>query len=134
PVMQRRDDLMVRLQKAMKKVEWEMGSGYDEGLAELVMLKLKTIIKNLNFSSFKKSIAIYVSPVFEKVMYLNMPVNETIIVNESFFIRDIVYAKKEIPAYFVLVVDEKWSIVYEGNVGELIKIKSNGVGNMPALK
>ncbi len=134
PVMQRRDDLMMRLQKAMKKVEWEMGSGYDEDLVELVILKLKTIIKNLNFSSFKKSIAIYVSPVFEKVMYLNMPVNETITVNESFFIRDIVHSKKEIPAYFVLALNEKWSTVYEGNVAALVKIKSNGVGNMPRLK
>lgn len=134
PVMQRRDDLMMRFQKAMKKVEWEMGSGYDEDLAELVMLKLKTIIKNLNFSSFKKSIAIYVSPVFEKVMYLDMPVNETITVNESFFIRDIVHSKKEIPGYFVLALNEKWSTVYEGNVAGLVKIKSNGVGNMPRLK
>jgi hypothetical protein len=66
-------------------------------------------------------------------MYLNMVVNETITVNESFFIRDIVHSKKEIPAYFVLVPDEKWSTVYEGNVRELIKIKSNGVGNMPGL-
>jgi hypothetical protein len=134
PVVQRKDDLMMRLQKAMKKVEWEMGTGYDEDLAELVMLKLKTIIKNLNFSTFKKSIAIYVSPVFEKVLYLNMPVNETITVNESFFIRDIVHAKKEIPAYFVLTLSEKRSTVYEGNVAALIKIKSNGAGNMPGLK
>ena len=134
PIIQRKDDLMMRLQKAMKKVEWEMGTGYDEDLAELVMLKLKTIIKNLNFSTVKKSIAIYVSPVFEKLMYLNMPVNETITVNESFFIRDIVHAKKEIPAYFVLALSEKWSTVYEGNVAELIKIKSNGAGNMPGSK
>ncbi|HRP58131.1 hypothetical protein [Agriterribacter sp.] len=130
----RRDDLVVRLQKAMKKVEWEMGIGYDEDLAELVMLKLRTIVKNLNFNTFKKSIAIYVSPVFEKVMYLNMPVSETIAVNESFFIRDIVHAKKEIPAYFVLALSEKWSTVYEGNVAELVKIKSNGAGNVPGSR
>ncbi len=134
PVIQRRDELMQKLQKAMKKVEWEMGTGYDEDLAGLVMLKLKTVIKNLNFSTFKKSIAIYVSPVFEKVMYLNIPVNETITVNESFVIRDIVRAKKDIPAYFVLMLSEKWSTLYEGNVAELIKIKSNGAGNMPGAK
>ena len=34
PIIQRKDDLMMRLQKAMKKVEWEMGTGYDEDLAE----------------------------------------------------------------------------------------------------
>ncbi|HTN06562.1 hypothetical protein [Agriterribacter sp.] len=134
PVIQRKADLLQKLQKAMKKVEWEMGTGYDEDLADLVMLKLKTVIKSLNFSTFKKSIAIYVSPVFEKVMYLNMPVNETITVNESFVIRDIVYARKNIPAYFVLVLGEKWSTLYEGNIAGLNKIKSNGAGNMPGFK
>ncbi|HRO47205.1 hypothetical protein [Agriterribacter sp.] len=134
PVIQRKDDIMQQLRKAMKKVEWEMGTGYDEDLAGLVMLKLRTVIKNLNFSTFKKSIAIYVSPVFEKVMYLNMPVNETITVNEFFVIRDIVYAKKDIPAYFVLVLGEKWSTLYEGNIAGLIKIKSNGAGNIPGFK
>lgn len=134
PVIQRKDDIMQALRKAMKKVEWKMGTGYDEDLAGLVMLKLRAIIKNLNFSTFKKSIAIYVSPVFEKVMYLNIPVNETITVNESFVIRDIVHAKKDIPAYFVLMLNEKWSTLFEGNVTELIKIKSNGAGNMHGLK
>lgn len=130
PAIQRKDDIMQRLQKAMKKVEWEMGTGYDEDLAGLVMLKLNTIIKNLNFSTFRKSIAIYVSPVFEKVIYMSMPVHETITINESFVIRDIVHAKKETPTYLVLVLSEKWSTVYEGDASGLVKIKSNGAGNM----
>lgn len=134
PVIQRKDDLMQKLQKALKKIEWEMGTGYDEDLAGLVMLKLHAILKNLNFSTFKKSIAIYVSPVFEKVMYMNMPVHETITIDESFVIRNIVRAKKEIPAYFALVLSKKWSAVYEGHASGLVKIKSNGVGNMPDLK
>ena len=131
PAIQRKDDLMQKLQKAMKKVEWEMGTGYDDDLAGLVMLKLNTIIKNLNFSTFRKSIAIYVSPVFEKVMYMSMPVHETITINESFLIRDIVHARKEVPAYLVVVLSEKWSTVYEGHASGLVKIKSNGAGNMP---
>lgn len=134
PVIQRKDDIMQRLQKAVKKVEWEMGTGYDEDLADLVMLKLRMIIKNLNFSTFKKSLAIYVSPVFEKVMYLNIPVKETIRVNESFFIRDIIHSKKDTPAFFVLVLGEKWSSLYEGNMTKLVKVKSNGAGNTPGVK
>jgi hypothetical protein len=134
PVIQHKEELMQKLQKAMKKVEWEMGTGYDEDLAGLVMLKLHAIIKHLNFSTFTKSIAIYVSPVFEKVIYMNMPVHETISIHESFVMRDIVYAKKEIPAYLVLVLSEKWSTVYEGRDSGLVKIKSNGAGNLPDLQ
>lgn len=130
PVVERKDDLLKRLQKAVKKVEWEIGTGYDEDLADLVMLKLRKIIKSLNYSTFKKSIAIFVSPAFERVLYLNIPVVETITISESFFIRDIVYARKEEPAFFLLVLTERWSSLYEGKADKLIKIATNGVGNV----
>lgn len=133
PVVRRKDELMQNLQKIMKRVEWELGTGYDDDLVDLVMMKLKVIISGLNFTTFKKSLAIYVSPVFEKVIYMDMTVEETVTINESFIIRDIVHAKKEIPAYFVLVLNRKWSIVYEGNGSRLVKIKSNGIGNTPAV-
>lgn len=131
PAIQRKDELMQKLHKARKKVEWEMGAGYDEDLAGLVLLKLNMIIQTLNFSTVKKSIAIYVSPVFEKVMYLNMAVKETITVNESFSIRDIVYAKHDEPACLILVLSEKRSTLYEGSLASLTKIKTNGIGDMP---
>lgn len=134
PVIRRKEDLMMRLQKAVKKAEWEMGTGYDEDLAELVLMRLRTVIKNLNFSTFKKSIAIYVSPVFEKVIYLNMPVNETITVDDSFMIRDILHAKKEMPHYFVLLLGETRSGVYEGGSSGLVKIKFNSAAGMSSFK
>lgn len=134
PVVQRKDELMANLQKIVKKVEWELGMGYDEDLVDLVLIKLRSIINHLNYSTFKKSLAIFVSPVFEKVMYMDVAVEETIMINESFIIRDIILAKKERPAYFVLVLNKKWSTVYEGNECKLIKVKSNGIGNIPAFR
>src|SRR5690606_37059334 len=134
PVIQRKDDLMMRLQKAVKKAEWEMGTGYDEDLAGLVSLRLRTVIKKLNFSTFKKSIAIYVSPVFEKVIYLNMPVNETITVDDSFMVRDILRAKKQIAHYLVLLLGETRSGVYEGGNSDLVKIKFNSSASMTSFK
>ena len=63
--------------------------------------EIKGIIKNLNFNTYKKSIAIYVSPVFEKVLYLDIAVEEKIIIDESFEIRDLVSCKREIQEYLV---------------------------------
>src|SRR6185295_10158758 len=94
-------------------------------LSGLVIEKLRSIIKNLNFSSYKKSIAIYVSPVFEKVLYLDIPMDEKIMVDGSFQIRDLLYAKKELREYLVLVLSGKWSKVYLGNCAHFVKVKSN---------
>jgi hypothetical protein len=91
----------------------------------LVMQKLRTIISDLNFNTHKKSIAIYVSPVFEKVLYLDITVEEKIIVDESFEIRDLVYSKKQLHKYLVLLLSNKVSRIYLGNTETFVRIVSD---------
>ena len=99
---------------AADKVEQELLENYPDEMGFLVMHKLRAIIKNLNFNTHKKSIAIYVSPVFEKVLYLDIAVEEKIIIDESFEIRDLVYSKKQLHKYLVLLLSGKESRMYLG--------------------
>lgn len=124
PKMSAKTEITQNLKLAIDKVEREIKQKYPDQLGRLVMHKLKKIIKELNFSTYKKSIAIYVSPVFEKVLYLDIPVEEKIIIDESFEIRDLVYAKKEIHKYLVVVLSAKHCKVYIGNTNTFVKIKS----------
>ena len=94
-------------------------------MAVLVMQKLRGIIKGLDFEAHKKSIAIYVSPVFEKVLYLDITVEEKIIVDESFEIRDLVFSKKQLHKYLVLLLSGKESRMYLGNSDTFVRIVSN---------
>lgn len=125
PKMSAKAGLAQQLKFATDKVEREIKQNYADDLAVLIIQKLRAIIKNLNFNTHKKSIAIYVSPVFEKVLYLDVPVEERIIIDESFEIRDLVYAKKDIHKYLVLVLSGKSSKVFIGNTTTFIKVKSN---------
>jgi hypothetical protein len=74
PKMSVKAELTRQLKIATDKIEKELQQNYPDDLADVVIHKLKTIIRNLNFSTYKKSIAIFVSPVFEKVLYLDIPV------------------------------------------------------------
>jgi hypothetical protein len=94
-------------------------------MAVLVMHKLRAIIRSLNFNTHKKSIAIYVSPVFEKVLYLDIAVEEKIIVDESFEIRDLVYSKKQMHKYLVLMMSGKESRMFLGNSNDFVRIVSS---------
>ena len=114
-------ELDQQLKFAVDKVEREIRKNYQGDLAELVIRKLKALVKHLNFSSYKKSIAIYVSPVFEKILYLDIPVEQRIIVDGSFEIRDLLLAKKEQHKYMVLLVSAKWSKAYIGDCSRLTK-------------
>lgn len=134
PKMSVKSELTQRLKLAVDKVEREIKQTYTDELATLVLRKLRAIIRDLNFSTFKKSIAIYVSPVFEKVLYLDIPMQEKIIVNGSFEIRDLIYAKKELHQYLVLLLSAKSSRVYLGNAAAFVKIKSNVPDHIAAFK
>jgi hypothetical protein len=134
PKMNAKADLAYRLKLAVDKVEREIRAGYDDELAILVLQKLRSIIKNLNFNTFKKSIAIFVSPVFEKVIYLDIVLQENIIVNGSFSIKDILSAKEELHKYLLLIVSGKSSKVYLGNSSTFIKVKSNVPDHIAAFR
>ena len=125
PKMNLKTELTHSLKTAVDKVELELKQNYPDEMAGLVLRKLRTIIRNLNFDTHKKSIAIYVSPVFEKVIYLDIAVEEKIIVDESFEIRDLVYSKKQMHKYLVLLLSGKESRIFLGNANDFVRIVSD---------
>lgn len=134
PKMSAKAEITQQLNFAVDKVQREIKENYPDDIARLVIGKLKNIIRNLNFSTFKKSIAIYVSPVFEKVLYLDIPVQQKILVDGSFEIRDLLFSKKELQQYLVLILSGKWSKVYQGNSSSFKKVKSNVPDHIAAFR
>jgi len=125
PKMGLKAELSHALEKAVDKVERELMENFPDDMSMLVIGKLKSLIKNLNYNTYKKSIAIFVSPVFEKLLYLDIAVEEKIIIDESFEIRDLVYSKKELHKYLVLLVSGKESRIFLGNTNSFVRIVSN---------
>lgn len=125
PKMTLKAELTHSLKVAAKKVERELQDNYPDDMGTLVTQKLNNILQSLNYNTHKKSIAIYVSPVFEKVLYLDIPVEEKIIVDESFEIRDLVYSKKQLHKYLILLLSGKESRMYLGNTTTFARIVSN---------
>lgn len=125
PKMTPGEELKRSLRVALEQVQQKVMAGDQNELNGLVLQKLRNLVKGLNYSTYKKSIAIYVSPVFEKVLYLDIPVEMRITVNETLDIRNLVLAKKELCQYLVLVIDESCSSIYLGKNANLAKIKSN---------
>lgn len=118
-------ELTHALKTAADKVEKELQDLYPDDISTVVMKKLRNILKDLKFDSDKKSLAIYVSPIFQKVIYLDVPVEEKIIVDESFEIRDLLYSKKQLHKYLVLLLSTKESRMYLGNTVTFIRIVSD---------
>ena len=122
PKMAMKNKVTSLLAKATDKAISELRDKYPGEMSMLVIQKLRAIIKNLNFSTHKKSLAIFVSPVFEKVYYLNMDMEEKVIVNESLWIRDLMYSKKQSLPFHILLLKEKESRIFLSASNTFVRI------------
>lgn len=127
PKMGMKNKLTFSLSKATDKVVNELNTKYPGEMSMLVIQKLKAIIKNLDFNTHKKSVAIFISPVFEKTYYLNIEVEEKVIVKESLQIRDIVYSKKQSQEFHILSLSEKGSRIFLSETNSSVKITPDNI-------
>jgi len=125
PKMGLKAELSYSLKIAADEVYRELKSQYPSEIVAMLMDKLEAIVNKLNFSTHKKSIAIFLSPVSERVLYMDIPVRRKIIVDDSFEIRDIVKNKKQLKQYLVLLLSGTQSKIFLGNSESLVKIVSN---------
>ncbi|MBX9781759.1 MAG: hypothetical protein K2X48_00560 [Chitinophagaceae bacterium] len=122
PKMDPKTELAHALKLLVDKTELELRNNYPNEICDLMLHKLNNIVKQINFNTHKKSIAIFVSPVFEKVLYLDIAVEEKLIIDESFEIRDLVYCKKELHKYLVLLLSANESRIFLGNSDIFVRI------------
>ncbi|HYM93082.1 MAG TPA: hypothetical protein VET23_03010 [Chitinophagaceae bacterium] len=134
PKMLLKTELEYKLKLAVGKVESELLASYTEDKAMSVLYRLRALIKDLDFNTHKKSIAIFVSQLVQKVFYLDIAVEEKIIIDDSFEIRDLVYSKKEMHKYLVLVLSSKRTRIYLGNTNTFVRIVSNVPDHIAAYK
>jgi hypothetical protein len=134
PKMALKTELEYALKLACQQVEKELRASYPDDQAIPVLEKLHSLIKKLDYSTYKKSIALYVSPVLEKVLYLDIPVEKKIVVDQSFEIRDLVYCKKELHKYLVLVLSSERSRIYLGNTSTFMQLAANRPQHLAAFR
>jgi hypothetical protein len=124
PKMSSKNDLTVYVRSVFEKVLQNLEAQYPRENLPVLEARLEGLMKKLDFSSYKQSIAIFVSPGMEKVYYLSFPVEEKLIINDNFEIRDLLYSKKDLHKYLILVLGSERSRIYIGNTSQFLCIES----------
>ena len=130
PVITLKKNLEYRLKDVMAKVEAMLVTHYTTEKAMPIIIRLKNLFCSLNYNTHKKSIAIFVSPVVEKVFYFDVKMEEKIAIDPAFKISDLVNCKKEDKEYLVLFLNDEFSKMYLNNGLQLKLIKSNRLPDM----
>jgi len=139
PKMVSKNEIAYKLKALLNEAEQKLIKAFSISAGKPVLERLKSVIKNLDYSTHKKSTAIYVSAEEEKLFYLDAPLEEKVIVDTSFNIRNLVESKKGLQQHLVLVLGSHISRVYFGNGLHLVSMltntsKKSQSDNIPSLE
>ncbi len=126
PKMVTKSQLRVTLKNAYDEVKRQLLSdNYQEDVSFEILSRLQHAIDDLDYTTHKESIAIFISASVEKVYYLTIPVEEKIVVDTSFKIRNLVLNKKDKHEFLLLVISAKKEKIFVGNREHLTQIILN---------
>ena len=125
-------ELHYKLKMVLDEVRTRLLSRYSAERAMPVLEKFAGLLGRLDLHTKKQSLAIYVSPLVEKVFYLDVPVEEKIVVDDSFYIRDLVYNKQEPVRYLILQLSAGQSRIYLADGAAFTHIRSHVPENVLA--
>ncbi len=134
PKMSAPSELEQKIKWLLSEVNENLKRNYERTKVNEMMNRLQKIVNQLDYHTHKKSLAIFLSPAVEKVYYLNVPVNEAIVIDEPFELRDVIHRKKELQPFLVLVLSGEWSRIYLGNSSKLTRMVANVPGRIDAFK
>jgi hypothetical protein len=127
PKMNSREAIDHSLKVVVDRINRELYNSFSKDVADEVLQTLQNVIDHLDYSTHKKSIALYVSGTREKVYYLDIEVREKITTDTSFGIRDVVMNKNDERRFLVLVISGKKEKIYVVTGNKLQLITSNSV-------
>lgn len=130
PQMGRKAAIEDSLQQAVTLACARLLESFPSETAMPVIRKLNHLLADINYCSFAKSIAIFVSVTTEKKLYLNIALREKVVIGDFFRMRNLLYARKPGLHYLVLALNNNQSKIFLGEASSLRCIKLNKACNM----
>ncbi len=107
----------------LKNIENQLNGRYGLKRTELMIQKVKKVISTIETKHLLKSLLIYVSPETEKVISLPYSVEEKIVIDSSFEVRDLIFAAQKNEKYLLVIISQKSVKTFNGNLFELKPIE-----------
>lgn len=112
-----------KIKSLVKRIEKDLLNEFPESKTKAVINKLNNLIAKIDHKHLSKALAIFVSPEKEKMFYLPFSVEEKLIIDSSFEIRDMLYSAKNSVDYVLLVIVNHETKMYHGYNNSLVEIK-----------
>ena len=93
---------------------------------EPLLARLGQLVESIDHRANLDGLALFVNHEFARAFSLPFPLKERVVIDEKFAVRDLVYALNRSPRYWVLVLGEKPTRLYEATRETLVEITEGG--------
>ena len=132
PKMTPRSELDTRLRGALAAAEKKLLVAHPAETAMPIVRNLQQLVRGLNTSTHKVGVALFVSDEVSKAIYLDYEVEERVLVDQPFLVRDLADCKAGSRDFLVLLLSSKESKMYWSNGSVMKLVKTNGSQNVYA--
>lgn len=119
PKVNNKSSLLQSIKLTVNKIEKALLKDYPQEVSAAIMQRIRTLLAGLNFGTYTKSIALFASAPYDKLLYLNLSLGEKIIIDDAFDIRQLICNKKQQKQFLVLMLNSKQCCLYLANTNRL---------------
>lgn len=116
----------IRLKGLVKQATERLLGEFIRREIEPLLIRLEDLAASVNHHHNLDGLALFVSHDFARAVRLPFTLAERVVVDETFYTRNLVFALNRTPRYWVLVLSEKPTRLLEGTRDDLLEIEESG--------
>ncbi len=116
----------IRARNLVREAEERLLQEFSKREIAPVMERLEVLIEDVDWQHALDGLALFANPEVESKVYLPFTLAERVVIDETFATRNLVYAMNRSPRYWVLVLSEQPTRLYEGTRETLEESRLHG--------
>ena len=116
----------IRVRNLVTQATERLVSEFGKREIEPLLSKLDSVVADINYRHTLDGLVIFANQEMAQKEYLPFTLPERVIVGDTFFTRDLVFAMNRSPRYWVLVLSEQPTRLFEGTRDTLVEVQGKG--------
>jgi len=122
---QNRED-QIRIRNLIRQANVRLLREFDKREVAPLISRLEEWPKTIDYSSFSEGLAFFANGDFAETITLPYALPERVVVDQTFLTRDLVFAMNRAQRYWVPVLSEKSTRLFEGSRESLVEVTTGG--------
>lgn len=116
----------IRLKNLLNKLAERLSTEFSQREVEPLLQRLSALSDEINFNNTLDGLVLFANHDFGRAVHLPFTLKERVVVDETFFTRDVVFAMNRTSRYWVLVLSEQPTRLYQGVKQDLVEVLEEG--------